>query len=94
MITVQGSEPLRTVPEQQILPRLKLTTQPPNFDFTKLRQQLIDNTDDQTRIRLIRGLHEPVRRMGSSPHACDAFWTRVRPFRCNVVATMYNASEM
>ena len=44
--------------EQRILPRLKLTTMPPNFDFTKLRQNLIDNDDDETCIRLLKGLHE------------------------------------
>ena len=53
MVTLQGCQPL-PIPsvEQRIIPRLKLTTQPPNFDFTKLRQQLIENTDDAKRVGL------------------------------------------
>ena len=37
-----------------------MTTQPPNFDFTKLRQQLIEHTDDATRVGLLKGLHEKL----------------------------------
>ena len=59
VITIQGcTPPPSPMVEQRILPRLKLTTMPPNFDFTKLRQNLIDNDDDETRIRLLKGLHE------------------------------------
>ena len=43
MITTQGSLPTPlTVSEQQVLPRLKLAVLPPSFDFTKLRQQLVE----------------------------------------------------
>ena len=43
MITIQGSLPTPlTVSEQQVLPRLKLAVLPPSFDFTKLRQQLVE----------------------------------------------------
>ena len=35
-------------------------TAPPNFDFTKLRQNLIDQNDDTSRVRLLRGLHEKL----------------------------------
>jgi hypothetical protein len=37
-----------------------LGTQPPNFDFTKLRQNLIDNSSDSDRVRLLKGLHEKL----------------------------------
>ena len=61
MITVIGSRPLPYKnSEQRILPRLKLGTQAPNFDFTKLRQQLIDNNSDAERVRLLKGLHEKL----------------------------------
>ena len=61
LITLIGSQPIpRRNAEERILPRLKLATVPPNFDFTKLRQNLIDNTDDDTRVRLLKGLHEKL----------------------------------
>ncbi len=61
LVTLLGSQPLpRRNAESKILPRLKLGIQPPNFDFTKLRQNLIDNTDDVSRIRLLKGLHEKL----------------------------------
>ena len=61
MITVIGSRPLPYKnSEQRILPRLKLGTQAPNFDLTKLRQQLIDDTSDAGRVRLLKGLHEKL----------------------------------
>ena len=44
--------------ERRILPRLKLTTTPPSFDFTKLRQQLKETESDAERFRLLKGLHE------------------------------------
>ena len=59
MITTQSSLPTPlAVSEQQVLPRLKLAVLPPSFDFTKMRQQLVEHEDDHTRIRLLRGLHE------------------------------------
>ena len=58
LITIIGSQPMPKTAEDRILPRLKLGSEPPNFDFTKLRQNLIDNSDDATRIRLLKGLHE------------------------------------
>lgn len=61
LITLIGSQPIPYKnSEQRILPRLKLGTQKPNFDFTKLRQNLIDNNSDQDRIRLLKGLHEKL----------------------------------
>ena len=39
MIVLQGSRPMQTQDiERRILPRLKLATQPPNFDFSKIKQ--------------------------------------------------------
>ena len=59
MIVLQGSRPMQTQDvERRILPRLKLATQPPNFDFSKIRQQLIDENDDESRCRVLKGLHE------------------------------------
>ena len=61
LITLIGSQPIPYKnSEQRILPRLKLATVPPNFDFTKLRQQLIDNNSDEARIRSLKGLHEKL----------------------------------
>ena len=47
------------LPEDRMIPRLKLGLQPPNFDFTKLRQNLIDS-DTEGRVQLLRGLHEKL----------------------------------
>ena len=59
LIALIGSQPMpRRTAEDRILPRLKLGTVPPNFDFTRLRQHFIDNTDDTARIRLLKGSHE------------------------------------
>ena len=62
LVTLIGCRPSpHKTPEQRILPRLKLGgTAPPNFDFTKLRQNLIDQNDDTSRVRLLRGLHEKL----------------------------------
>ena len=61
MLTLQGCQPMpKPRGEEKILPRLKLSTKPPNFDFSKLRQNLIDNSDDESRIALLRGLHEKL----------------------------------
>ena len=58
MLTLQGSIPLpsRSV-EDRILPRLKLGSVAPSFDFMKLRQTLIDGDKEQS-IKLLKGLHE------------------------------------
>jgi hypothetical protein len=61
MLTLQGCQPMpKPRGEEKILPRLKLSSKPPNFDFSKIRQNLIDNSDDEARISLLRGLHEKL----------------------------------
>ena len=59
MVTVQGYTPLPSQVEDRILPRLKLGLQPPNFDFSQLRQNLVDS-DTEGRVRLLKGLHEKL----------------------------------
>ena len=59
MVTVQGHTPQAEKVEDRLLPRLKLGLQPPNFDFTRLRQDLID-ADTEGRTRLLKGLHEKL----------------------------------
>ena len=66
LIVAQGHAPPPTMEEdaerqilpRQILPRLKLITTPPSFDFNKLRQQLKETESDAERFRLLKGLHE------------------------------------
>ncbi|CAK0855905.1 unnamed protein product [Prorocentrum cordatum] len=61
LIAAQGHAPPPTMEEdaeRRILPRLKLTTAPPSFDFAKLRQQLQETEYDAARFRLLKGLHE------------------------------------
>ena len=61
MVVAQGYLPLPgspdSAPEHRVLPRLKLVTQPPNFDFSRLRQQLWDSTSDDAMVQLLKGLH-------------------------------------
>ena len=59
MITVQGHTPLPSKLEDRMLPRLKQGLQPPSFDFSSLRQDLLDS-DTEGRVRLLKGLHEKL----------------------------------
>ena len=56
---MQGHTPMVQSVEDRILPRLKLGLQKPDFDFTTLRQDLLD-ADTAGRTRLLIGLHEKM----------------------------------
>ena len=82
MLTLQGAHPTpEKGAELRILPWLKSASEPPNFDFTKLRQNLIDMSDDKDRIRILRGLHEKLYR--ESYPSMERFLQRLGvPDRC------------